>query len=370
MTDHPISRRPFLKTALGAGLAASLARGQEKEEEMPEGKKLGWALVGLSRLSEKVLGPALQKTKHARLAGIVTGTPEKAKAWQKKYDLDEGSVYNYDNFDEMMDNPEIDVVYVVLPNSMHMEFALRAARMGKHVYMEKPMATSSEECRKMIAACEEAGVKLGMAYRLQFEPHHLEVMRFAREEVFGKVQHVEAGFGIELKDADQWRLKKNLGGGALLDLGVYVIQAARYIFGEEPVSVSAIESKTDQKMFEEVDETITWMMKFPSGGTASLLSSYNLSGYNRLTVFAEEGRFGLDPCFGFGGQEGWTSNPEIPLKFPETDQFEVQMDLFSKAVIEKQEWKVDGEEGLKDHLVMEAVFRSITSGRIETVAKV
>ena len=360
-----------MKTALGAGLAASLAHGQEEgKEEKPAGKKLGWAIVGLSRLSQRNIGPALQKTKHSRLAGIVTGTPEKAKAWQEKYDIPDSGVYDYDNFDEILDNPDIDVVYVVLPNSMHLDFAVRAAKAGKHVYMEKPMAISSEECRTMIAACEEADVKLGMAYRLQFEPHHKEMIRFAREKVFGEVKHIEGGFGFKMGgDLNQWRLKKDLGGGAMLDVGVYVIQAARYIFGEEPETVSAMETKTDPEKFAEVDETITWLMKFPSGGTANLFTSFNLSGYNRLTVFAEKGKFGLDPCFGIGGQKGWSSNPEFPLHFPKTDHFEVQMDLFSEAIIEGREWKVDGSEGLKDHLVMEAIFESIKSGKVESVAK-
>ncbi|MGJ8723618.1 MAG: Gfo/Idh/MocA family protein [Roseibacillus sp.] len=360
-----------MKTALGAGLAASMAQGQDQgEEEKPKGKKLGWALVGLSRLSERDIAPALLKTKHARLAGIVTGTPEKAKVWQKQYGLEDSGVYDYDNFDKVVENPDIDVVYIVLPNSMHCEYALRAARAGKHVYMEKPMATSSEECREMIKACEDAGVKLGMAYRLQFEAHHKEMIRFAKEKVFGEVKHMEGGFAFRMGGANQWRLKKALGGGAMFDVGVYVIQGARYIFGEEPDTVSALETKTDPEKFAEVDETIAWTMTFPSGKTASMFTSFNLSGYNRMTVFAEKGRFGMEPCYGIGAQKGWTSDEKIPLSFPKTDHFEVQMDLFSEAIINGQEWKVDGSEGLKDHLVMEAIFQSAASGKAEPVGKV
>ncbi|MGJ8674187.1 Gfo/Idh/MocA family protein [Rubritalea sp.] len=371
MNDNPISRRPFLKTAIGAGLAVSMARGQEVEKvAIPDGKKLGWALVGLSRLSEKNIAPALLKTKHARLTGFVTGTPEKAEAWQRKYGVPDSGVYNYDEFDKVLDNPDIDVVYIVLPNSMHREFTLRAAKAGKHVFVEKPMATSPEECREMIAACEEAGVKLGVAYRLQFEPHHMEMIRFAREKVFGEVRHIDAGFCFRMPDDTGWRLKKDLGGGALLDVGVYLIQAARYIFGEEPVMVSALETKTDLDKFAEVDETITWTMQFPSGKTANMIASFNLRGYNRMTVFADNGRFGMEPCFGTRGQAGWTSNPKIPLDFPKTDHFEVQMDLFSQAILDEKEWEVDGVEGLRDHLVMEAVFKSAASGKAEAVGKV
>lgn len=371
MNDE-IKRRPFLKTIIGAGVATSVLHGQEKEEVAgeKEGKQIGWAIVGLSRLSKGKIGPALKKTKHSKLTGIVTGTPEKAAEWQKEYDIPDSGVYNYDNFDSIIDNPDIDVVYIVLPNNMHKDFTLRAAKAGKHVYVEKPMAITPEDCREMISACDEAQVKLGVAYRLQFEPHHVEAMRFAREKVFGEVMHIDAGFGFRAGDPKQWRLKKEYGGGAMLDVGVYVIQGCRYIFDEEPVSVSAVEVKTDKEKFAEVDETITWMMQFASGKTANLFTSFNLGGNNNMTVYAKKGRFGIKPCFGTGGQAGWTSSKDIPLSFPKTDHFEDQMDLFSKAIINGTEWKVDGYEGLKDHLVMEAIFKSVVSGKVEMVGKV
>ena len=371
MNENPISRRPFLKTALGAGIAASVvkAQGQEKEDKSAE-KKLGWAVIGLGNLSRRSIAPALLKTKHAHLAGVVTGTAEKAQDWQKKYGFKDSGIYNYENFDEVINNPDIDVVYIVLPNSLHKEFALRAAKAGKHVYVEKPMAMNPEECREMIAACKKAKVHLGVAYRLQFEPHHMEMIRFAKDKTFGNVRHIDAGFGFHMGVSGGWRLKESLGGGALLDVGVYVIQATRYIFGEEPVRVSVLETKTDKKKFAEVDETVTWTMQFASGRTANLMCSFNLRGYNQITVFADKGRFGMTPCFGVGGQKGWTSDPKKPLNHPETDHFQVQMDQFSKDIMAGKESKVHGLEGLKDHLVMEAVFKSIASGKTEAVGKV
>ncbi|MGJ8655834.1 MAG: Gfo/Idh/MocA family protein [Akkermansiaceae bacterium] len=373
MNDE-IKRRPFLKTLIGAGVASSIVKGQEGEKAAAggsdkQGKQVGWALVGLSRLSQNSIGKALEKTEHAKLTGIVTGTPAKAEEWQKKYGVPDSGVYNYDNFDEIINNPDIQVVYIVLPNSLHKDFAIRAAKAGKHVYVEKPMAITPEDCREMIAACDEAKVKLGVAYRLQFEPHHVEAMRFAREKVFGEVMHMDAGFGFHMGDPNQWRLKKAMGGGAMYDVGVYVIQAARYIFDEEPVSVSAVEAKTDKEKFAEVDETVTWMMQFASGKTANLFTSFNLGGNNHMTVYAKKGRFGIKPSFGTRGQAGWTSNPDIPLSFPKTDHFKDQIDLFSKAIIDGKDWEVDGSEGLKDHLVMEAVFKSIASGKVEMVGK-
>lgn len=368
MNENSISRRPFLKTAIGAGLATSIANGQDNGGKSDK-KKLGWAIVGLGGLSRRSIGPALLKTKHAHMAGVVTGTAKKAADWKEKYGFKDSGIYNYDNFDEVIKNPDIDVVYIVLPNSMHKEFTLRAAKAGKHVYVEKPMAMNPTECREMIAACKKAGVKLGVAYRLQYEPHHKEMIRFAKEETLGNVRHIDAGFGFRMGGSDGWRLKKDMGGGALLDVGVYAIQGTRYIFGEEPITVSALETKTDKKKFAEVDETITWTMQFASGRTANLMCSFNLRGYNQLTAFADKGRFGMTSCFGTGGQKGWSSDPKNPLDFPQTDHFQVQMDQFSKDIMEGKESKVHGPEGLKDHLVMEAVFKSIASGKAEAVEK-
>ncbi len=365
--NHAISRRPFLKTAIGAGLAATFARAQEAK---PEGKKLGWALVGLGSLSTNQIAPALLKTKNARLSAVVTGTPEKGVAWREKYGLKELSVYNYENFDTIARNPEVDVICIVLPSSMHHDYTLRAAKAGKHVYCEKPMAVSSKECREMVAACDAAKVKLGVAYRCQFEPHHMEAMRFAREKVFGDIWHIDAGFGFKIGDPKQWRLRKNLaGGGALMDVGVYALQAARYLAGEEPETISAIETKTDKVKFAEVDETIQWQMKFPSGKTANLYTTYNLNGCNYFTAFGEKGQFGMKSAYGYAGQNGWTSKKEIPLAFPATDHFQVQMDLFSQAVLDGTEWKVDGTEGLRDLLAVEAIYKSIAEGKPVAVEK-
>lgn len=362
----PLTRRPFMKTVLGATLASGVARAAE-----PEGRKLGWALVGLGSLSTNQIAPALQKTKHARLAAVVTGTPEKGVAWREKYGLAAEQVYDYGNFDKIAEDPAVDVVCVVLPNSMHHEFTIRAAKAGKHVYCEKPMAVSAKECREMIAACEAAKVKLGVGYRCQFEPHHREAMRFSREKVFGDLRHVDAGFGFKIGDPKQWRLRAALaGGGALMDVGIYALQACRHLTGEEPVEITALETKTDKAKFGEVDETIQWAMKFPSGRTANCMTTYSFNGCNHFTAYCEKGRFGLNQAYGYGGQSGWTSNEKIPLEFADTDHFAVQMDLFSEAIIGRQAFEPSGHEGLRDLLAVEAIYRSIKSGKAQVVESV
>lgn len=360
-----LSRRPFIKTTLGASVA-TLTCGAA--EPAIAGKKLGWALVGLGSLSSNQIAPALQKSNFSKLAAVVTGTPEKGIQWREKYGLPENKVYSYESFDKMIDDPDIDVVYIVLPNSMHHEFSIRAAEAGKHVFCEKPMANSARECREMIQACEKAQRQLGVGYRCQFEPHHREAIRFAREKVFGRLQHVDAGFGFAIGDPAQWRLRKALaGGGALMDVGVYPLQACRYLSGEEPIEVSAFETKTDLVKFAEVDETIHWMMKFRSGLTANCVTTYQFNGCDHFTVFGSKGRFGVKPCYGYTGQAGWTSNPEISLSFPAIDHFAAQMDAFSLAIVQKRVFEPSGQEGLRDLLVVEAIYRSIASGKTERV---
>jgi predicted dehydrogenase len=363
-----IQRRPFLKTALGATLAAGFARGQDTP---PRRKKLGWALVGLGSLSANQIAPALAKTQHAELTAVVTGTPQKGVDWRAKYGLGENQVYNYETFDRILDDPAVDVVYIVLPNSMHHEFTIRAAKAGKHVFCEKPMANTAAECREMIAACEAAKRKLGVAYRCQLEPHHREAIRFAREETFGPVHHIEAGFGFKIGDPTQWRLRKNLaGGGALMDVGVYALQACRYLAGEEPAEIVALETKTDPVKFAEVDETIQWSMKFPSGITANCLTTYGFNGKNDFTAYASKGRFGIESAYGYSGQKGWTSKKEIPMTFPATDHFVVEIDAFSEAILMDRPFEPSGTEGLRDLLVVESIYRSIASGKKERVESV
>lgn len=367
LSIHTMQRRPFL-----AGLGATAATlGSSAWAKQESGRKLGWALVGLGSLSKNQLAPALAKTTHSRLAAIVTGTPAKAAEWQKQYEIPDSHVYNYENFDRIVDNPDVDVVYVVLPNSMHEEFTIRAAKAGKHVFCEKPMANTAEECRRMIEAVKSAGKQLGIGYRCQFEPHHVECMRLAREKVFGELKFIEAGFGFQAGDPAQWRLRKSLaGGGALMDVGIYAIQACRYLTGEEPVEIVAQETKTDPVKFAEVDETISCSMKFPSGLLASLMTTYAFNGSNFFTAIGQGGRFGLEAAYGYGGQKGWSSQPGVKIEFPATDHFAVEMDLFSRAILDGKPFAPAGEEGLKDLLVIEAIYRSIREGKavaVETV---
>lgn len=367
------TRRQFNTAALTLAAASQLgprlfAQGGQTKD------RLGFALVGLGRLSTNQLAPAFEKSEHCRLSGIVTGSPDKAKEWKQKYGIDDNNVYDYRNFDAIAENPDIDVVYVVLPNSMHEEFVIRAARAGKHVYCEKPMSVSSGECRQMIEECDRAKVHLGVGYRCQFEPHHLECMRIAREEIHGKLRHIEAGFGFrmgdyEIGDLKRWRLEyEYAGGGALMDVGIYALQACRYLAGEEPTSVMAREIKTDPVKFAEVDETILWSMDFPSGVVANCTTTYNFNGINKFVATADRGQFGLEPAYGYGGIKGFSGKD--PIELPEIDQFAREMDAFVEAIQQDKRSKVAGEEGLRDQLVIEAIYQSCRTGERTEVASV
>lgn len=358
------NRREFVKS-LSAGIAvASVATGYFTSTPAigAEKKSLGVALVGLGSLSTNQIAPALAKTKHCHLAGVVTGKPEKGKAWSEKYGFDSAHIYNYDNFDKIAADESIDLVYVVLPNSMHEEFTVRAAKAGKHVLCEKPMANSAAECQRMIDACKAASKQLAIGYRCQFEPHHLRCQEIARKKELGAIKTIEAGFGFKIGDPNQWRLKSKLaGGGALMDVGIYALQACRFLTGEEPVSITAQETKTDAKKFSEVDESIVWTMKFPSGVLAFCSTSYNFNGLNRVNAFTENGFFKLDPAYSYNGITGESSAG--PIKLESGDQFAAELDDFAQCILENKPSKVAGEEGLRDLRAIEAIYESIRTGK-------
>ena len=358
-----INRRNFTKTVTkGVGAATLMshlpmacAMGQQAS------KKLGIALVGLGGYSTYQLAPALQDTEHCYLAGIVTGTPAKEKLWAKKYGIPEENIYNYSNFDAIKENKAIDIVYVVLPNSMHAEFSIRAAEAGKHVICEKPMGMNVAECDEIISACKKAGVKLGMGYRLHSEPYTQEVKRFVKEKTFGSILYVSADAGYRsMSNPDQWRLNKKLsGGGALVNMGVYAIQSAIYATGENPISVQAQEYSTRPEYFKETDETITAQFKFPSGAVANIMTSHNIRA-NRLYATCENGWFELDPASTYIPLAGRTVNG--PLEFKQESQQKLQMDDFAKHVLFDAPNLAPGEMGKRDMEIVAAIYQSIKEG--------
>lgn len=329
-----------------------------------EKDKLGIALVGLGTYSGEELAPALQQTAHCYLAGIVTGNRKKAEEWKAKYKIPDGNVYSYENFDAIMDNPDIDIVYVVLPNAQHAEYTIRAARAGKHVICEKPMAVTVKECEDMIRACSEAGVLLSIGYRLHFEPYNGALMELHQTGAIGTIKKVTAAHGMDIEPG-VWRLNKALaGGGPLMDVGIYCVQAAIYTVGEEPIAVTAREGqKTDTSRFGEVEQSITWTMEFPGGAIAECETSYAKE-LNTLRAEGDKGWMELSPAYKYKGIKG--KNDKGELNLTEVNQQARQMDDFALCVKKGQPTKVPGEMGLRDLRILMAIYEAArTGGRVE-----
>lgn len=362
------SRRQFL---LNAGLSAltvpaltdALGRPVRTAPKQPA-RKLGIALVGLGSYSKNQLAPALQQTQYCQLTGVVTGTLSKADEWMTKYNIPKANVYDYKTFDRIADNPAIDVVYVVLPNSMHREFVVRAAQAGKHVICEKPMAVTAADCQAMIDACRKANRQLAIGYRLHYEPFTQEVMRLGQQKVFGPVKYIESSDAFRIGDPSQWRLKKAMaGGGALMDVGIYAVQGARYVTGEEPVSVTAqFSPKTEPQKFKDVEETLFWQFQFPSGAVSNSTTSYT-AGVERLYAACQDGWFELSPAFGYGPLKGRTTKE--PIDQPVVNHQAVHMDGVCKDLLDGKKLPdhITGEEGLRDVRLLQAIYRAAETGR-------
>ena len=342
---------------------SNLYTGRSMEEIInpQQNKKLGIALVGLGSYSEKQLATALQTTLRCKLTAIVTGSPDKAAKWKEKYKIPDKNIYNYQNFDSIKNNPDVDIVYVVLPNSLHAEYTIRAAKAGKHVICEKPMATSVKDCEAMIKACKEANKMLSIGYRLHFEPHNMTMAELGPKKTFGPLQKIIAIDSQEM-DPGVWRLdRERAGGGPVMDLGIYCVQGALYTAGKNPISVSAKEgAKTDVDKFAEVEQTMDFQLHFPDGLTANCHTSYAEKG-NLLRAEAEKGWFELQPAYGYEGIAGRTSNGKMDLQ--NVNQQATQMDDFAGCVLNNKPTRVPGEMGLRDVKILMAIYEAARTGQ-------
>lgn len=328
-------------------------------------RKLGYAIVGLGGYGLGRIIPQFKECRHSRLVALVSGDPAKARKVAQEYGVPARGIYDYQNFDRIRDNPDIDIVYICLPVSMHAEYTVRAAQAGKHVMCEKPMAVSSVECEQMIAACRKAGKKLMLGYRSRFEAHNIEAIRIARAGGIGKLRYFRSEHGFVAGDPNSWRMKKAMsGGGSLMDIGIYALQAARYMTGEEPVALFAKET-TDRKdpRFREVEDMIDFQLEFPSGAIGSCMSMYSAN-RNQFVLMGDKGRIELEPATAYSGQRMWVGgerSDKTEVKPPPTawaNQWAGQLDHLSECVLQDREPLVPGEEGLRDIRIIEAVYRS------------
>ncbi|MEM9836803.1 MAG: Gfo/Idh/MocA family oxidoreductase [Bacteroidota bacterium] len=320
-------------------------------------KKLGVALIGLGYYSRDLLAPALQLTQHCELRGIVTGSPDKIPLWQDKYGIKSSNVYSYDNLDAVAENDEIDVLYIVTPTATHARFAIAAAKAGKHVWCEKPMAMDVAECQSIIDACKANKVSLSIGYRMQHEPNTQTVISYAKKKPYGDIQDLLAhsGYGGS-PPTSGWRSQPEMGGGALYDMGVYAINALRYGSGLEPIAVR----KAQQTIPDRVDVTTSFEMLFPGGIVAQGKTSV-VENINQLRVNCEKGWYELVPLQTYTGVQGQTSDGTL-LNLPIENQQAKQMDDDALSILNNTEVLVPGLEGLKDIRIVQAIKESAAMG--------
>jgi predicted dehydrogenase len=353
-----LSRREFTRlTALG--LAARFTPALAAQTGT---RKIGYAVIGLGRIADHFMRGALLTTNSA-ITALVSGHRDKADKIAAQYNVPQNSIYNYENFDDIIKNPAVDAVYVALPNSMHAEYTIRAAKAGKHVLCEKPMATNVADCESMIAACKAANVKLMIAYRCHYEATNLKAVKLIRDGALGQVQAIQSAFGFNIAKGE-WRINKKLaGGGPLFDVGIYSLNACRYLTGEEPADIAAYASTIDHDgRFTTVEENVAWTMKFPSGIVASCTTTYgaNMEGYYR--VYGSKGWLQVDQAFVYEGLRlrGNFSGTQIDELNPARDpsQFQAEADHFSHCIQNNLEPQSPGEEGLHDMQYITRIYKS------------
>jgi predicted dehydrogenase len=364
------SRRNFLQKLTASFITLpllskdSMAAINDINKEWYDGPVLRVAILGLGSYGTRV-ADAIQACTKVKLVGAISGTPSKLPTWQSKYNIPEKNCYNYENFDDIKNNPDIDAVYIITPNSLHKDQAIRVAKAGKHVICEKPMALNAKEGEAMIAACKKANVKLLIGYRMHFEPKTLEIIRMRNAGELGKVMFFQGLCGFRIGDPTQWRLNKTLaGGGSMMDIGIYAVNGARYMVGEDPIWVTAQETKTDTVKFADgVDETIQFQLGFASGAVASCLSTYAMNGLDRFYLNTDKGFAEMQPSTGYGPIKAKTNKGE--LTHTHVTHQTVQMDEMAAIILEGKQPMVpiDGEEGLKDLKIIDGIYAAIKSGK-------
>ena len=355
-----LSRRDFINH-VSVGTAALALTRPAAAESAPQ-RKLGVAICGLGNYGRNQIAPALKLTRNCELRGVVTGSPDKGAALAKEHGFPARNIYSYEQIPQLATNPDIDIVYVATPNALHAPHVIAIAGARKHVICEKPMAVSVAECDAMIRACRANNVKLSIGYRLQFEPHYDELKRLARGEQWGPFTRMSGGFSFVMKQA-QWRAERKLaGGGPLMDLGIYCVQAACMAAGgAAPVAITARElPKQRPDFFRDVEESLEFTMEFASGARGEFSTSYNAS-INKFRAEAARGWFEISPAYSYSGLKVATSAGPFAPEPPKSQQA-LQVDDFARCVRDNLPTRVPGEMGRRDMVIVEAIYASAAQG--------
>lgn len=343
---------------------------------LPPGQRVGFALVGLGRLTLDELLPAFARCRQARAVALVSGSREKMLEAAREHGIAPEACLHYDDFERLAERPDVQAVFIVLPNHLHREYAERAAAIGLHVLCEKPMATSAEDARAMLRACEAADVKLMIAYRCQYQAHNLHAQRLVREQTYGRLVGMTA-VNTQVSNAanEQWRLDAGqAGGGALPDIGLYCINAARFLTGQEPVEVQAMRhSPPDDPAFEDIEQTVALTLRFASGLLVNALASYGAYDNKGQQLLFERAWVDMPNAYAYVGQRlrvtvpareaGASATRATELALAPDNAFAAEIDHFADCVRTGREPRTPGAEGVRDHVVIEALYESARSGR-------
>ena len=382
-SERGLSRREFARlgamgaaaTGLSRGMWAQNAQSAHQTSESAHGagaqapssqeaRRIGYAIIGLGEIARHFM-PGCRQSQHSQVTALVSGDRAKAERIAADYGVPKESIYTYEDFDRIRDNKAVDAVYIALPNSMHAEFTTRSAKAGKHVLCEKPMSVSVKEAEQMIAACHAANVKLMIAYRMHYDPLTQEAIGYIRDGQIGEVQAIESAFGFDSKPG-VWRLNKKLGGGGpLVDVGIYSLNATRYLTGEEPAEFRAFAATRDHDgRFNEVEETDTWTMRFPSGILASCSTTYGAQMEGFFKVHGTKGWVEMEPAFSYEGLklraklDGQNDPIEKATTYKDPTQFMWEADHMAECILNNRTPKTSGEEGLKDMQAMTAIYKA------------
>jgi predicted dehydrogenase len=353
------TRRQFNgMAALGALAGLAPARAQLAT------RKLRYCIVGLGRISMQHFLPAITMSQSCSVTALVSGHRDKADKVAAQYGIPAAGIYSYENYDSIAKNQEIDAVYIALPNNMHAEYTIRAAQAGKHVLCEKPMSTSVADAQSMDDACRRANRRLMIAYRCHFEPAHLRAVQLIRDGKLGKIEAIDSAFGFNIAPGE-WRLQKAMaGGGPLMDVGIYSLNACRLLTGEEPVDIKGYTSVVDQDgRFREVEENVSWSMKFPSGAVASCSTTYGANMTSYVRVLGSKAELYMEQAFAYDGQRLMTTLPDAgPINEPSALRdpgcFVREADHFADSVFSNRDPGPNGAEGLRDMKLMAAIYKS------------
>ncbi|MEO5702973.1 MAG: Gfo/Idh/MocA family oxidoreductase [Gammaproteobacteria bacterium] len=336
--------------------------------KMPSGTSSGeknnirYAVVGLGYIAQGAVLPGFAHAENSNLVALVSDDPVKLKKLGKQYGV--AHAFSYDEYDDLLNSGLVDAVYIALPNNLHRDYTVRAARAGVHVLCEKPMAITEKDCKVMMNAAQKHGVKLMIAYRLHFEKANLLAVDIARSGKLGEPRIFNSVFTMQVKEGNI-RLQKELGGGTLYDIGIYCINAARYLFQDEPIEVAAFCANNGESRFQEVDEMTSVIMRFPDERLANFTCSFGAADVSSYRIVGTKGELRVAPAYEYA--EGLKHYLTVKGKtqertFPQRDQFGAELYYFSECIQKNLDPEPSGSEGLADIRVIRALYRSAQNG--------